>query len=120
MASATTHMLPCIVSEHKCYMQSCDVHVVTSRDVHVVMSCDVHVAMVSPQGTATVQVTISDVNDNAPQFTSPSYTASLREDSAVGTTLIPVRTHTHTLTHSHPQSLCQCSSMGETALVWRQ
>lgn len=40
-------------------------------------------------GTATVQITIGDVNDNAPKFLAVYYTASLRENSAVGTTIIP-------------------------------
>lgn len=32
-----------------------------------------------------VEILIADVNDNAPQFTLPSYTASLSEDAQIGT-----------------------------------
>ena len=42
------------------------------------------------QGTALVQITVGDVNDNAPRFLAESYSASLRENSVVGTTIIPV------------------------------
>lgn len=45
---------------------------------------------ISTKGTATVRITIGDVNDNAPEFLAENYTASLRENSAVGTTIIPV------------------------------
>lgn len=42
------------------------------------------------QGTAVVQVTIGDINDNSPQFNAPYYTASVRENSPAGTTIVPV------------------------------
>ena len=35
--------------------------------------------------TSTVTVTLNDVNDNAPVFSDPPYTATVRENSDVGT-----------------------------------
>jgi hypothetical protein len=49
-----------------------------------------HLVINSAQDTAIVQITIGDVNDNSPQFNAEYYTASLRENSPVGTTIVPV------------------------------
>uniref|UniRef100_A0A669EG88 Cadherin domain-containing protein n=1 Tax=Oreochromis niloticus TaxID=8128 RepID=A0A669EG88_ORENI len=45
-----------------------------------------------PQMTGTMQIliTVLDANDNAPVFTQPIYKASIRENSAVGTTVMRV------------------------------
>ncbi|XP_036816974.1 protocadherin-16 [Oncorhynchus mykiss] len=40
--------------------------------------------------TATVEVTLLDVNDHSPQFTSPSYTADLSEDAPIGSLVLEV------------------------------
>lgn len=40
--------------------------------------------------TATVEVTLLDVNDHSPQFTSPSYTADLPEDVSIGSLVLEV------------------------------
>ncbi|CAB1348868.1 unnamed protein product [Coregonus sp. 'balchen'] len=40
--------------------------------------------------TATVEVTLLDVNDHSPQFTSPSYTADLPEDVPIGSLVLEV------------------------------
>eukprot|EP00063_Salmo_salar_P095100 XP_014069935.1 PREDICTED: protocadherin-16-like [Salmo salar] len=40
--------------------------------------------------TATVEVTLLDVNDHSPQFTSPSYTADLPEDTPIGSLVLEV------------------------------
>nr|XP_023822931.1 protocadherin-16-like [Salvelinus alpinus] len=40
--------------------------------------------------TATVEVTLLDVNDHSPQFTSPSYTADLSEDVSIGSRVLEV------------------------------
>ena len=39
------------------------------------------------QGTATVTVTVSDLNDNAPIFSPTAYTGTISEDAGSGTTL---------------------------------
>lgn len=40
--------------------------------------------------TALVNVTITDVNDNAPVFTLPTYTATVREDAPEGVSALQV------------------------------
>uniref|UniRef100_A0A4W5MZ02 Dachsous cadherin-related 1a n=1 Tax=Hucho hucho TaxID=62062 RepID=A0A4W5MZ02_9TELE len=40
--------------------------------------------------TATVEVTLLDVNDHSPRFTSPSYTADLSEDVSIGSLVLEV------------------------------
>ena len=44
----------------------------------------------SNRGTTRLQVTISDVNDEAPQFLQPEYFARVSENSPRGTQVIPV------------------------------
>lgn len=44
----------------------------------------------SNRGTTRLQVTISDVNDEAPQFLQPEYLARVTENSPRGTQVIPV------------------------------
>lgn len=44
----------------------------------------------SNTGNTTVQVTIQDVNDEAPQFLQPAYYARVAENSPVGTQVLPV------------------------------
>ncbi|XP_041733156.1 protocadherin Fat 4 isoform X2 [Coregonus clupeaformis] len=46
---------------------------------------------ISKTGTVNVTVNVSDVNDNPPVFTSSQYTASVLENSAVGTLVLQVR-----------------------------
>lgn len=41
--------------------------------------------------TALVNLTITDVNDNAPVFTLPTFTASVREDSLQGASVVQVK-----------------------------
>jgi hypothetical protein len=40
------------------------------------------------QSTVPVEVWLQDVNDNAPQFVQPLYTASVREDLQLGETIL--------------------------------
>lgn len=42
------------------------------------------------QGTTTLQVTILDVNDEAPQFLESEYFATITENSPVGVQVLPV------------------------------
>ena len=44
----------------------------------------------SNQGTTRLQVTVNDVNDEAPEFLQPSYFARVTENSPRGTQIIPV------------------------------
>ena len=44
----------------------------------------------SNRGTTRLQVTVSDVNDEAPQFLQPEYFARVSENSPRGTQVIPV------------------------------
>uniref|UniRef100_W5KLY4 Protocadherin-16 n=1 Tax=Astyanax mexicanus TaxID=7994 RepID=W5KLY4_ASTMX len=44
----------------------------------------------SLSSTATVEITVLDVNDNSPTFTSSSYTVDVSEDAAVGSSLLDV------------------------------
>lgn len=44
--------------------------------------------------TALVNLTITDVNDNAPVFTLPTYTATVREDALQGASVVQVRSDT--------------------------
>uniref|UniRef100_A0A4W5Q735 Si:dkey-1m11.6 n=1 Tax=Hucho hucho TaxID=62062 RepID=A0A4W5Q735_9TELE len=46
---------------------------------------------ISKTGTVIMTVNVSDVNDNPPVFTSSQYTASVLENSAVGTPVLQVR-----------------------------
>ena len=41
-------------------------------------------------GSTTLQVTVLDINDEAPQFLQPSYTARVTENSPTGTQVLPV------------------------------
>lgn len=45
---------------------------------------------ISIQTTATVRITVTDINDNVPQFGSSSYRARFQEDIALGTEVLPV------------------------------
>lgn len=47
--------------------------------------------------TASVQIGIVDVNDNAPQFEQSVYNVSVREDTPVGTCFLKVRLREETL-----------------------
>ena len=44
-----------------------------------------------PQGITTLQVTITDVNDERPQFVQDTYFAQVPENSPQGTQVLPVR-----------------------------
>ena len=44
-----------------------------------------------PQGTTTLQVTITDVNDERPEFVLDTYFARVPENSPQGTQVLPVR-----------------------------
>ena len=46
-------------------------------------------------GTAIVLILIADINDNMPIFLQPSYTISVSETVAIGTTILAVQVSTH-------------------------
>ena len=66
-----------------CSVESCDSH----------MTRHLHAGLVA---STTVQITVTDVNDNRPQFSQETYVATVSEQHTVGASVLMVHTHTHT------------------------
>jgi len=62
----------------------------TTTDYHLVLAA-VDGGVPPKTGLVTVHVTVADSNDNRPVFERATYTASVREDTTVGTSLVRVR-----------------------------
>lgn len=67
----------------------------------------------SNRGTTRLQVTISDVNDEAPQFLQPEYFARVSENSPRGTQVIPVSyVNTNRQCNPHKHTCTRAKAVG--------